>query len=230
MKTITHNGVPCVEARVHRLPIEDTSRLELLNQEYFVCECIKPMSDVKIGELKYLHRMLTDLEYWRPQHLYILSDEEIKKGDWFVKPVYKGGIKIGYVILQADSSYFGGYGYDWEDCHKIIATTDTELHYNKVVEEDMHMYKESLPHIPQHIIEAYVKKPFDKVLVEYEEWTTMYRGMANYKLKLNQDETLAVSLVEEKMYSKEEKMYSKEELLGLTMGNSNIIDWINENL
>jgi len=68
----------------------------------------------------------------------------------------------------------------------------------------MHMYKESLPHIPQHIIEAYVKKPFDKVLVEYEEWTTMYRGMANYKLKLNQDGTLAVSLVEEKMYSKEE--------------------------
>ena len=51
----------------------------------------------------------------------------------------------------------------------------------------------------------------------------MYRGMANYKLKLNQDGTLAVSLVEE-------KMYSKEELLGLTMGNSNIINWINENL
>ena len=217
MKTITHNGVPCVEARMHMVATEDIKHAPI-----FLA------SNGVINTRINVHSH--HLENSIPQHLYITTDEEIKKGDWFVKPVYKGGIKIGYVILQADSSYFGGYGYDWEDCHKVIATTDTELHYNKVVEEDMHMYKESLPHIPQHIIEAYVKKPFDKVLVEYEEWTTMYRGMANYKLKLNQDGTLAVSLVEEKMYSKEEKMYNKEELLGLTMGNSNIIDWINENL
>lgn len=88
------------------------------------------------------------------QHLYILSDEEIKKGDWIVE--------YGFVIR------YDGFPLDESD-RKIIATTDIELHYNKIVEEDMHMYKESLPHIPQHIIEAYVKKPFDKVMVEYTE-------------------------------------------------------------
>ena len=156
------------------------------------------------------------------KHLYITTDEEIKKGDWFIN-LGSGG-HPGVAIYQANSENSKAINeFKFPEIKKIIATTDTELHYNKVVEEDMHMYKESLPHIPQHIIEAYVKKPFDKVLVEYEEWTTMYRGMANYKLKLNQDGTLAVSLVEE-------KMYSKEELLGLTMGNSNIINWINENL
>jgi len=40
---------------------------------------------------------------WQPQHLYILSDEDIKKGDWFVKPVYKGGIKdmIGKTVIKS---------------------------------------------------------------------------------------------------------------------------------
>jgi hypothetical protein len=141
-----------------------------------------------------------------PQHLYILSDEKIKEGDWFLRPNYSSGIKVGYIPTQADSSYFIGYGYDWTDCRKIIATTDTELHYNKVVEEDMHMYKESLPHIPQHIIEAYVKKPFDKVMVEYtlkESYELNENDLPGHVLvidkpKLNQDGTLAVSLVEEK--------------------------------
>ena len=61
------------------------------------------------------------------QHIYITSDGEIKEGDWFVKPKYSKAIKIGYEISQADSSFFGGYGYDWTDCKKIILTTDQDL-------------------------------------------------------------------------------------------------------
>jgi hypothetical protein len=53
-------------------------------------------------------------DWWiKNQHIYITSDEEIKEGDWFVKPKYSNAIKIGYEISQADSSYFEGYGYDW---------------------------------------------------------------------------------------------------------------------
>jgi hypothetical protein len=164
-------------------------------------------------------------------HLYILSDEEIKKGDWFIN-LGSGG-HPGVAIYKANSENSKAINeFKYPEIKKIIATTDTELHYNKVVEEDIHMYKESLPHIPQHIIEAYVKKPFDKVMVEYECLSGGHRtripicqqpnpgsrynkthvgGIPTYKLKLNQDGTLAVSLAEEKMYSKEEI----EDLMGL---------------
>jgi hypothetical protein len=180
------------EAKVHMLPT-DRSYLTISG-----------------GKLSYDDVDYAESGFIKPQHLYITTDEEIKKGDWFIN-LGSGG-HPGVAIYQANSENSKVINeFKFPEIKKIIATTDTELHYNKVVEEDMHMYKESLPHIPQHIIEAYVKKPFDEVLVEYEEWTTMYRGMANYKLKLNQDGTLAVSLVEEKMYSKEEV----EALMGL---------------
>lgn len=143
------------------------------------------------------------------QHLYILSDEDIKKGDWFIN-LGSGG-HPGVAIYRANSENSKAINeFKYPEIKKIIATTDPELHYNKIVEEDMHMYKESLPHIPQHIIEAYVKKPFDKVMVEYEEKEVPVakntRGEIIYDWlfespKLNQDGTLAVTLVEEKMYT-----------------------------
>jgi hypothetical protein len=50
-------------------------------------------------------------------HLYIVSDEEIKEGDWLIwnDKVYK----------HSKTSFTG---IDFSDCKKIIATTDPELH------------------------------------------------------------------------------------------------------
>ncbi len=152
-----------------------------------------------------------------PRHLYILSDEEIKKGDWFIN-LGSGG-HPGVAIYQANSENSKSINeFKFPEIKKIIATTDTELHYNKVVEEDMHMYKESLPHIPQHIIEAYVKKPFDKVLVEYTEIEMCFNyngshygkdcsckgGDFRKVPKTDSNNCIIIHPVEEKMYSRED--------------------------
>jgi len=188
------------------------------------------------------HEVLKDLHSATPQHLYILSDEEIKVGDWHVSD--------NHVVLQANKLLMGlvyaegDHGRQTRHCKKIIATTDAELHYNKIVEEDMHMYKESLPQIPQHIIEAYVKKPFDEVEVEYErqtnkgEWKDVLLpsewGDSNpTRPKLNKDGTLAVSLVEEKMYSREEVGRKIKEFVmeyAYEWNADDIEEWIKDNL
>ena len=164
------------------------------------------------------------------ENLYILSDEEIKVGDWYVSD--------NHVVLQANKLLMGlvyaegDHGRQTRHCKKIIATTDAELHYNKIVEEDMHMYKESLPQIPQHIIEAYVKDPFDEVEVEYwnKSMAWMKHEPSHYP-KLNPDGTLAVSLVEEKMYSMEEILNALHKVeLKHNKNYSKIWDEIKENL
>ena len=90
------------------------------------------------------------------KHLYILSDDEIKEGDWCV---YPGG---------AIKQYSGGYSIKPQG--KIIATTNPELH---------NPYKTfgntiCLPNLPQDFIERYIKEwnkgnVIDYVLLEYEE-------------------------------------------------------------
>jgi len=174
---------------------------------------------------------------WQPQHLYITDDSEIKKGDWFINLGSSG--HPGVAIYRANSENSKAINeFKFPEIKKIIATTDIELHYNKVVEEDMHMYKESLPHIPQHIIEAYVKKPFDKVLVEYlpklEKGTDLGYDciyIVPDKPKLNTDGTLVVSLVEEDI---EQKMLAhfngkRGSFLNKKLIHE-IVEWIKENL
>jgi hypothetical protein len=162
---------------------------------------------------KPLHQVIPEQAVF--QHLYILSDEEIKEGDWYYNNT---GRAIEYLkhLLPSDGKY----------CKKIIATTDPEL---------------NCPQIPQHIIEAYVKKPFDEVEVEYEYLGDKGLIIADFSKeppetvhreepeplygnpKLNPDGTLAVSLVkfiDDFDYSNnplhpviEEKMYSREEVI-----------------
>ena len=168
-----------------------------------------------------------------PQHLYILSDEKFKEGD----KLYSNGDIFEATKEMVDKIMPDGYVLGMYP-KKIIATTDIELHYNKVVEEDMHMYKESLPHIPQHIIEAYVKKPFDEVEVEYEikkglTRITMTPYNKGIKPKLNQDGTLAVSLIREKMYSNESRkqlIRDFHQIVDDTWDEEDVEKWIKENL
>ena len=138
----------------------------------------------------------------KPQHLYILSDEEIKEGDWYYNELDKAVRKNNTI----NHSYH----------KKIIATTDV-LALNKGYSTTGGI----VPQIPKHIIEAYVKKPFDKVVVEYPDYILKTRVMrcpyywdkqgkcmrrgkclcAVVEPKLSQDGTLAVSLVESGYYA-----------------------------
>lgn len=157
----------------------------------------------------------------KPQHLYILSDEKIKKEDNILVDIYPHGnpewklakvVSVYESIVEVDLGWSTTQTKPVSVCKKIIATTDSELLTCKGVkrEGESCSYNNNckypsckLPQIPQHIIEAYVKKPLDEVEVEY--LTKLKKGTdlgyeCNYivpdKPKLNQDGTLAVSLVE----------------------------------
>ena len=90
------------------------------------------------------------------QHLYIVSDNKIKKGDWFIwnnkliKCKYIIGTKNDYSIYdKKDKEYFTF------NCKKIEATTDTFIDVSK--EDKPFKNWKLLPQIPQSFIEEFVK-------------------------------------------------------------------------
>ena len=83
--------------------------------------------------------------YFIPQHLYIVSDAEIKEGDW------KYCSKTNY-ITQFVSKAKGSIADKCKGCKKIEATTEINLGgFFRGVQQTQ------LPQIPQSFIEAYVK-------------------------------------------------------------------------
>ena len=210
------------KAKVHRLPTDRAEKCVTIAHKQMM---LSPGLVTSGGDIQ-------------AYHLYILSDEEIKEGD----KLYSNGDIFEATKEIVDKIMPDGYVLGMYP-KKMIATTDTEMHINKIVEEDMHMYKESLPQIPESIIKAYVEKPFDKVMVEYEERCIDDNCDGSGKCgpclitknvpKLNQDGTLAVSLVEEEMYSRDEvgrkiKEFVKEYAYEWDM--DDIDEWIKENL
>ena len=169
-----------IKARVHRLPTEDRT-------------------DVRVSKIiNKLCLVGCDDKFKTFYHLYITTDEEIKEGDWCIcldfNRVFHASGEVGREKFL--------------NSRKIIATTDPKLHTNEIVEEDMHMYKKSLPQIPQSFIEEYCKAGgIDEVLVEYElkmEVTSYSKsGCGNFKPlstgkpKLNPDNTIIIHSVEE---------------------------------
>ena len=103
-----------------------------------------------------------------PNYLYIISDDEIKEGDYYILSTNKP-----LIVLKStgDGDYF--------NCNKIIATTDTSLK----IEIDGNRgdllpdvsFDINLPQPSQQFIEKYIEE-YNKgnvitdVLVEYEEW------------------------------------------------------------
>lgn len=224
------------EAQVHMLPTEDKSILYKRNDT----------NELHLGDFNYCE---SDDKLRTNQHLYITTDEEIKEGDWVYWTDPEGLTSdINQVVSVDEEMIFISHPEHSEtealphECRKIIATTNTELHYNKVVEKDMHMYKESLPHIPQHIIEAYIKKPFDEVLVEYETKEVPVNRDSRDEViydwldvpKLDSNNCIIIHPVKEKMYSREDMIsfakYVAKIGFGLNHTDSLFDRWIKENL
>ena len=206
--------------------------------------CIKEMSDVKIGELRiFSSPMLMSLEYWEPQHLYATVSQEvepIKEGDYTI-------FRNKVIELTADDIHPSMI----ERCKgKIIANTDPKLinsqwksHYT--AEESFDIARLQLS-----FLKEYVANPSGEWEVEYEkcnydDWFNNGGSPLPIKLKLNQDNTVNITAVEQKVYSGEEveillKNISMESYIhGLKIGSGqevinrgswNAIDWIKENL
>ena len=119
------------------------------------------------------------------QHLYIISDDKIKKGDWCYDKSNNRIVKIIYKHPKTKSHYFvsanvntedeilkKGYSVELEELKKIIATTDTSLTITTYYEIEGNQQIQ-LPQPSQQFIEKYIES-YDKsevitdVLVEYE--------------------------------------------------------------
>ena len=111
------------------------------------------------------------------QHLYLLSDEEIKEGNWFVKMNHRGGKPSIY--QERDKPFMNS---KWlnssnvKDCFKIIATTNKFLSKESAIfiQGENNPINVILPQLPQSFIEKFVDE-YNKgyiiaeVMVEYKE-------------------------------------------------------------
>ena len=110
--------------------------------------------------------------YWQSQHLYILSDDEINEGDWYIWLNNKQICQAEGMIMVINNHVNNG------DIKKIIATTDMSLFINNGTFDDgtgtqLPLLNTFVPQIPQSFIEHYIEQHnqgniIDKVLVEYE--------------------------------------------------------------
>ena len=187
------------------------------------------------------------------QHLYILSDEEIKEGDW----VYD---KLNNKVYQANSIVIHNMkSMEYEIfLEKIIATTDKslaktiKLNYIQFGDKVEETRLEFLPQPSQQFIEKFVEE-YNKgnvitdVMVEYEELSyqkeldkPIHKGLGVYrfdetvpynKLKISKDNTITIRKVKDSWSRDEVENLMRQaayQVQLLTIGDFD--KWIEENL
>ncbi|TXG86433.1 MAG: hypothetical protein E6R13_00425 [Spirochaetes bacterium] len=179
-----------------------------------------------------------NVENFKHQHLYIISDDEIKEGEWYLSfdiygkcglPIKADYEKTNEFSLKPYSNY----------CKKIIATTDTAL---------------ELPRLSQQFIEEYIEE-YNKgnvitdVLVEYEKGLSkpLHESLRDSsplifeRLKINpKDNTITIKKVKDSWNREEVIELCKQAFIDGTYAggfgpNEKTIDsetekWIEENL
>lgn len=177
------------------------------------------------------------------QHLYILSDEEIKEGDWFISELnqiwqhngkIQPSIKAKKIIATTDESLIYNYDYSW------IRTEDiTKITYNK-----------SLPRPSESFLQKYCELGgIDEVLVEYEDkgkwgfkqyedgYVDANYWYSNNILKIADDNTITIKPFKAKASWNREEVEKLLELAWATAsaygddtGSEDCYSWIKENL
>lgn len=144
------------------------------------------------------------------QHLYFVSDSEIKEGDWI----------IDFMITRNEIKQYQGYNREG-NAKKIEATTDNSLTSDYFPEEIKYVGippKKSkvqfpnynkLPQIPQSFIEEYVKSNGTIKEVEVE----IFKDFCKCGYGENFKQITTNSNNEVIVFSKSTKMYSREEVL-----------------
>lgn len=200
------------------------------SKSYEECQCVMLPTD-KASKLYIAGNNLFNYEKEREngigncqnQHLYILSSEEIKEGDWCLT-----GLKIvrqcnGFTYSQ-NGKTLNGYTFNdgtadtFSSCKKIIATTDILLTDYVKVEGGFGSYNK-LPRPSDDFLKAFVKTEgkINELLVEYEGFigcsecgreypfpmakecfqSKMCKRFNNLKLKVSPDNTITIRAVEE---------------------------------
>jgi len=160
------------------------------------------------------------------QHLYLVSDDEIKEGDWFLHP--------DNVVIKANSQS----DHKVYRCKKIIATTDKSL--DNV--EDCSPKDGSaniklvsrLPQIPKSFVEQYVKAPIDEVELEYDTFNVNVEIPPAIRLTYNNEVIIHNSQI--KTYTREEVKTILKKYMDYAFGKEyskteeRIDQWMEENL
>ena len=185
-----------------------------------------------VGELDVLLSKYADNDYWEPQYLYITVSQDvepIKEGDWYL---YDSKI---WNQKECVPKYHSLYG------RKIIATTDTKLTKGRVIIGTGGTLYKRIAQPSKSFLKEFFDNPNGEFEVEYE--VAGSRGNTTipelfYNLKLNQDNTVNIISVEEKMYSRDDlwKTVAQSHIARKSMQNvfndlPNWFDnWIKENL
>jgi len=188
--------------KVIMLPTDKASKLHIV-----------PKGEYK-GQGKYLERdtiLYTDdaTEYgYQPVFLYVLSDEEIKDGDWYCDIV---GI---YTICKADRGLVEAVNKS-PKCFKVIASTDKSL-WSKggySTRNDIYTPFEGA-FIRESFIRKYIEaynagKPIEWVNVEYDEFYTDTQMPPFYQLKLRNDNSVITHPIKDIFTREDIEAYGK---------------------
>ena len=176
-----------------------------------------------------------------PHHIYILSDDEIKKGDWVIMLDSFGNVFSNPQQYTDPKTQHLNKG-----LRKIIATTDSLC----IGFGDDHDPRSGtggnpiwLPQPSQSFIQKYIDaynsgKPIEKVMVDYEEWYKMKEDYPmdevgwHERLKINpKDNTITISKVKDSWTREEVSILIRKAILDYSTGYSRSSDkWIEENL
>lgn len=132
-----------------------------------------------------------------PQHLYILSNDKINIGDWYLN-VYWGQFQV---YKCNDSVLYEGENY------KIIATTDVKLGTSEYSERYRESYFNPLPQPSQGFIQKFMEayndeKPIERVMVDYVKYPDGFDledgTQFSYSLKINyKDNTITINKIKD---------------------------------
>lgn len=176
------------------------------------------------------------------QHLYILSDDEIKEGNW--KLCLNDNSTSQYLSKKSIES-----DTKCKDCKKIIATTDKSL-TKEMYSVSSGKYQEPLPQPSQSFIEVFVEEYnkgniITEVMVEYENNTPKFipidkfnsKDLQDYiKLKINpKNNTISIRKIKDS-WNREEVVnllnlaWATASAYGENTNSADCNDWIDKNL
>lgn len=154
-----------------------------------------PIYKVPNRDILFLSNDIDNTKYTHHYHLYILSDDEIKEGDWFIA---NQGVHQCLEIVKGDYPYKIANQYNNEEIqyqskywsgNKIIATTNSSL---------------NLPRPSNEFIQKFCEKSgIWEVMVEYILSGKEYvddqdaYGYDDYKLKVAPDNTISIYPIKE---------------------------------
>jgi hypothetical protein len=153
-----------------------------------------------------VHMFPKMLENGQEKHLHVTVSQDVEpiiEGDWYI---YLNQLMQAKNLIGFDESVKN-------DCRKIIATTDTKFNFNGGLNPSAEMLRGTkfIPKIRPSTIQQFVANPDGEWEVEYEPICCGNYTLCNsnctikgFKLKLNQDNTVNITSVEEKMYSRGE--------------------------